>query len=98
LHQRERRCSGKLHPAPAFWGGNVNTQRVLPFGNPDEARTQVRDRLQVFGTGDGFIFNPSRKVQAGVPVVNLLALYQAVVFPVTRTNPYTNGSIIRKIM
>ena len=32
-----------------FWGGGVETQRVLPFGTPDEVRAQVRERLQIFG-------------------------------------------------
>jgi uroporphyrinogen-III decarboxylase len=50
----------------------------LPFGTPDEIRNQVRERMRIFGAGGGFVFNPSHNVQAGVPVENLLALYQAV--------------------
>jgi len=61
-----------------FWGGGVDTQRVLPFGTPDEVRAQVREHMDVFGPGGGFVFNPSHNVQAGVPVENLLAMYQAV--------------------
>ncbi len=61
-----------------FWGGGVDTQQVLPFGTPEEVRQQVRERLQIFGKGGGFVFNPIHNVQAGVPVENLLALYQAV--------------------
>jgi len=61
-----------------FWGGGVDTQQVLPFGTPGEVRAQVRERMQVFGPGGGFVFNPSHNVQARVTVENLLALYQAV--------------------
>jgi hypothetical protein len=61
-----------------FWGGGVDTQRILPFGTPEEVRTQVRERMEVFGSAGGFVFNPSHNVQAGVPINNLLALYQAV--------------------
>lgn len=61
-----------------FWGGGVETQRVLPFGTPDEVRAQVRERLQIFGEGGGFIFNPIHNVQAGVPIENLLAMYETV--------------------
>lgn len=61
-----------------FWGGGIDTQRVLPFGTPAEVRAMVRERLRIFGTGGGFVFNTIHNVQAGVPTENLLALYQAV--------------------
>lgn len=64
--------------AVVFWGGGVDTQRTLPFGTPDEVRAEVRERLKVFGTGGGFVFNPSHNVQALVPVENLLAMYETV--------------------
>jgi hypothetical protein len=62
----------------SFWGGGVDTQRTLPFGTPDEVRRQVRERIEIFNAGGGFIFNTIHNVQAGVPVENLLALYAAV--------------------
>jgi len=61
-----------------FWGGGVETQRVLPFGTPDEVRAQVRERLQIFGKSGGFVFNPIHNVQAQVPIENLLAMYETV--------------------
>jgi hypothetical protein len=61
-----------------FWGGGVDTQKTLPFGRPEEVRSQVKEHIQIFGKGGGFVFNPIHNVQAGVPVANLLALYQAV--------------------
>jgi uroporphyrinogen-III decarboxylase len=61
-----------------FWGGGVDTQHTLPFGTPDEVRTQVRQRMEIFGKGGGFIFNPIHNVQARIPIDNLIALFQAV--------------------
>jgi hypothetical protein len=61
-----------------FWGGGVDTQRTLPFGTPQEVRTEVRERIRAFGPGGGFVFNPVHNVQALVPVENVLAMYQAV--------------------
>ena len=61
-----------------FWGGGVDTQDTLPFGSPEKIRAQVRERMEIFGRGGGFVFNPIHNVQAGVPVENLLALYWAV--------------------
>jgi hypothetical protein len=59
-----------------FWGGGVDTQKTLPFGTPEEVRAEVRERLRIFGPGGGFVFNTIHNVQAGVPVENLLALYE----------------------
>jgi hypothetical protein len=61
-----------------FWGGGVDTQQTLPFGKPSQIRQQVQERMRIFGRGGGFVFNPIHNVQAGVPVENLLALYEAV--------------------
>jgi hypothetical protein len=61
-----------------FWGGGVDTQRTLPFGTADEVRAEVRERIHIFGTGGGFVFNTTHNVQARVPKENLLALYEAV--------------------
>ena len=61
-----------------FWGGGIDTQRTLPFGSPDDVRTEVLNRLRTFGAGGGFVFNTTHNVQARVPVENVLALYQTV--------------------
>jgi len=61
-----------------FWGGGVDTQHALPFGTAEEVRAQVRERLEVFGKGGGFVFNPIHNVQAKVPIENLLAMYETV--------------------
>jgi hypothetical protein len=61
-----------------FWGGGVDTQKTLPFGTAEEVRREVGSRLQVFGKGGGYVFNPIHNVQAGVPLENLLAMYHTV--------------------
>lgn len=61
-----------------FWGGGVDTQRVLPFGTPAEVRRQVRERIRIFAPGGGFVFNAIHNIQAGTPTANVLALYKAV--------------------
>ncbi len=61
-----------------FWGGGMDTQKVLPFGTPEEVREMVRQRMSVFGSEGGFVFSTIHNVQAGVPTENLLALYEAI--------------------
>jgi hypothetical protein len=61
-----------------FWGGGVDTQHTLPFGSPDEVRREVRERIEIFRPGGGFVFNTIHNIQARVPVENLVALFEAV--------------------
>jgi hypothetical protein len=61
-----------------FWGGGIDTQRILPFGTPADVRDMVRDRMKIFGRGGGFVFNTVHNIQAQVPVPNLVALFEAV--------------------
>jgi uroporphyrinogen-III decarboxylase len=61
-----------------FWGGGVDTQKVLPFGTPAEVRAQVIDRCRVFAEGGGFVFNSIHNVQACTPVENIVAMIDAV--------------------
>lgn len=61
-----------------FWGGGIDTQKTLPFGTPEEIRQQVKERMQIFGKGGGFVFNTIHNLQAGVPQENIVALYEAV--------------------
>ncbi len=60
-----------------FWGGGVDTQHTLPFGTPDDVRRQVRERIETFGPGGGFVFNPIHNVQPLTPVENVLAMMEA---------------------
>jgi uroporphyrinogen-III decarboxylase len=60
-----------------FWGGGIDTQKTLPFGDSETVAQEVHERIRTFGPGGGFVFNPIHNVQSGVPVENLLALYRA---------------------
>jgi hypothetical protein len=59
-----------------FWGGGVDTQRVLPFGTPQDVRDQARERIETFAPGGGFVFSTIHNVQANTPIENLLALFE----------------------
>ena len=59
-----------------IWGGSCDTQRVMPFGTPQEVRDETRRRIEELAPGGGFIFAPIHVIQAGVPVENILAWWQ----------------------
>lgn len=61
-----------------FWGGGVDTQKTLPFGTPAEVREQVLRRCEIFAPGGGFVFNSIHNIQAGTPVENIVAMFDAV--------------------
>ena len=61
-----------------FWGGGTDTQTVLPFGTPGEARQQVRERISILGADGGFVFGTTQDIQAEVPPQNILAMVDAV--------------------
>ncbi len=60
-----------------FWGGGVDTQKVLPFGTPEDVRAMVLDRMKIFGHDGGFVFAAIHNIQSGIPAENLVALFQA---------------------
>lgn len=61
-----------------FWGGGVDTQQVLPFGTPEEVRTQVLERCEIFSPEGGFVFDAIHNVQARTPTENMVAMIDAV--------------------
>lgn len=62
----------------SFWGGGIDTQKVLPYGTEDEIRRQVLDLCDIFGRDGGFVFSSVHNVQANVPVKNVVAMMEAI--------------------
>lgn len=60
-----------------FWGGGCDTQRILPYGTPQEVRSEVRRRMQDLAPGGGFVFNPVHNIQPNVPPENVVAMFDA---------------------
>ena len=60
-----------------FWGGGIDTQRVLQLGTPQQVKSQVRQLCEIFGADGGFVFNTVHNLQANVPVDNAFALMDA---------------------
>ncbi len=61
-----------------FWGGGVDTQKVLPFGTPEEVKAHVLKECEIFAPGGGFVFNTVHNMQANVPLQNVLAMLDAI--------------------
>jgi hypothetical protein len=61
-----------------FWGGGVDTQKVLPFGTPNEVREEVLHQCEILSKNGGFVFSSVHNVQANTPVENIVAMIEAV--------------------
>jgi uroporphyrinogen decarboxylase len=60
----------------AFWGGGVDTQKILPFGTPALIKESVKRNIDVLRENGGFIFSQVHIVQQGVPVENFMAMWE----------------------
>ena len=60
-----------------FWGGAIDAQHILPFSSPDDVRAEVARNVNIFKSGGGFVFNNVHNIQSGIPVENLLAMFEA---------------------
>ena len=73
-HRLKECFGGKI----VFWGGGVDTQVVMPNGTVEDVRDQVRERINIFASGGGFIFAATHNIQHDVPPENIVAMADAV--------------------
>jgi len=55
--------------------GAVDTQRVLPYGTPDDVRREVRQRIKDLAPGGGYVCAAVHSILADVPVENVCAMF-----------------------
>jgi len=60
-----------------FWGGCVNTQHTM-YQTPDDVYREVRERIDIFNQGGGFVCNAVHNVQGNSPIENVLAMFRAI--------------------
>ena len=59
----------------SFWGGGCDTQNILSRGSPQDVTQEVRRRIADLAPGGGFVFNPVHNIQPGVPVENIVTMF-----------------------
>jgi len=59
-----------------FWGGGADTQHVLPNATPEEVRQHVRELIEIFAPGGGYVFCQVHNIQANVPPENVVAMFE----------------------
>ncbi len=68
----KRRYGKKL----ALWG-TLDEQKILPFGTPEEVKTEVKRLIKNCAPGGGFILTPAHNIQSDTSMENILAFYKA---------------------
>ena len=59
-----------------FWGG-IDTQRILPYGSPDEVKDEVKRRIEDLAPGGGYLLASCHNIQADVPPENIMVMWEA---------------------
>lgn len=55
--------------------GAADTQKILPYGTPDDVKRNARELISILGKDGGYILTSCHCLQSDVPIVNILALY-----------------------
>ena len=61
-----------------FWGGGCDTRDVLPNQTPEEVKKHVREQIDIFHPGGGFVFQQVHNIMANVPPENIVAMFEAI--------------------
>ncbi|MEA3480313.1 MAG: uroporphyrinogen decarboxylase family protein [Bacteroidota bacterium] len=59
-----------------FWGGGVDTQKVLPTGTQQEVIDDVKKNIEALAPGGGFVFSTVHNIQAEVPPENIMVMWK----------------------
>lgn len=54
----------------------MDTQHCLNLGTVEDVRAQVKRNLEIFKPGGGYVFTQVHNIQPGVPLENILAMYE----------------------
>lgn len=60
----------------SFWGGGVETQSTLPFGDLDAICKEVRQRIDLLHQGGGYVFAAIHNIQADIAPEKVAAVFE----------------------
>ncbi len=58
--------------------GAIDTQRILPYGTPEQVRAEVQRVIEILGPGGGYLLSSVHTIMDEVPPENILAMVDAV--------------------
>lgn len=61
-----------------FWGGGIDTQKILPTGTVAEVNENVKKNIAALAPGGGFVFATVHNIQSEVPPQNIIAMCESI--------------------
>jgi len=61
-----------------FWGGGVDTQKILARGTPVEVSDDVAKNIDALAPGGGFVFAAVHNIQSEVPPQNIISMVESI--------------------
>ena len=58
-----------------FWG-SIDTQNILPFGNVEQVKDEVKRKIDTLAPGGGYLLAPCHNIQAQTPPENVKAMFE----------------------
>jgi len=59
-----------------FWGGGIDTQKILPFGTTTAVKDEVKRVLDIMAPGGGYVFATVHNIQADIPIKNIVSMLE----------------------
>ena len=59
-----------------FWGGGIDTQKILPFGTSKDVEDEVKRVIDIMAPGGGFVFATVHNLQSDVPIKNIISMLE----------------------
>ncbi|HIE29597.1 TPA: hypothetical protein EYP66_20190 [Candidatus Poribacteria bacterium] len=56
--------------------GGIDIQELMPYGTPQQVKSEVRRYCEILGSGGGYILAPGHLFQPDVPMENIIAFYE----------------------
>lgn len=78
INMEPARLKNEFGNEVTFWGGGIDTQKVLNNATPEEVKKHVKYNLEVFSKGGGYVFNTVHNIMPDVPPQNIVAMFEAV--------------------
>ncbi len=78
VNMKPERLKNEFGREITFWGGGCDTKSVLNNASPQQVKDHVKQNLEIFAVGGGYVFNTVHNIMPDVPPQNIVAMFEAI--------------------